>query len=428
MSDQQNVEGSWDQENHGSNYLNNDGSVDQSPEERRKLFLSRCSARLHKELTVMGRGMEALVGARRTVLKQAMRIGRLLVPIREAIGHGNWRQWLATEMAFKGVELLNERVARNYMSLARERHRIKRELNSDSTITDALRLIRKRREQPNPQGESAGVNDDYKEAEIEIPARPVDTDQTLARDLAAPAKLIFEPASKVGMYSASVKQWNVFAGCGFECNYCTKSFQLQLKRQMHRCEECYDYSPHSHPERLDASLPRTGPFEFIFTCSHGDISFCDDAYFGKILARISKETEKTFLLQSKSPKKAFDREGIVIPRNVILGTTIETNRAELCRRFTNAPPPELRFRQLRDLDHPCKMVTIEPVMVFDLDVMVQWIAEIKPKLVWLGYDSKNCGLVEPTQQEFQALLWELAKLGVAVILKKSEPNILKGGI
>lgn len=111
-----------------------------------------------------------------------------------------------------------------------------------------------------------------------------------------------------------------------------------------------------------------------------------------------------------------------MPRNVLIGTTIETNRAELCRKFTNAPPPELRYRQLRDIDHPYKQVTIEPIMAFDLEVIVQWVREINPRLVWLGYDSKNCGLEEPTLEEFITLTWRLAELGVAVIVKKSFPG------
>jgi len=231
----------------------------------------------------------------------------------------------------------------------------------------------------------------------------------------------------VGMYSASVKQWNVQAGCEFACNYCEKSFQASLKRQKRNCTECYNYEPHSHPERLDISLPPTGFLEFIFTCSHGDLAFCEDSFFKKICERVEREPDKNFLFQSKSPKKAFVRPGIKIPRNVILGTTLETNRADLCRKFTNAPPPELRYKQLRDIDHLMKMVTVEPVMDFDLEILLPWIIEINPRLVWLGYDSKKCGLTEPSLEKFKEFQWELAAKGFAIILKKSVPNpIIEG--
>lgn len=422
MEDQQNVGSSWDKENHSSKQ-NNNGSHSGNHDEKKARRLNKWRTVLQKRLATMGHAFGAMVNARRTVLKQAERIGRLLLPIKAAVGHGKWQQWLVENTTIDGRQLITDKVARNWMAIARNRELLKAELNSDLNITEALRLIQQHRTQAKLQSKDEARQ---KVKEIEITVDSVASEQTIAPEVPSAAKLIAEPARKViGMYSASVKQWNPYAGCGFACAYCGKSFQLQLKRQKHNCTECYDYEPHSHPERLDASLPRTGPFEFIFTCSHGDISFCDDEYFGKILARITKERDKTFLLQSKSPKKAFDRPGIKLPHNVIAGTTLETNRADLCRQFTSAPPPELRFRQLRDLEHPSKMVTIEPILAFDLDVMVQWIADIRPKLVWLGYDSKNCGLVEPTIAEFQALVWELAKLGVAVILKKTEPNIPK---
>lgn len=232
----------------------------------------------------------------------------------------------------------------------------------------------------------------------------------------------YDQKTTVGMYSASKKQWNVQAGCYFACSYCKKSFQASLKRQKWNCKDCYNYEPHSHPERLDISLPPTSFLEFIFTCSHGDISACENSFFAKIIERVQAEKDKNFLFQSKSPKKAFVRKGIKIPNNVILGTTLETNRADLCREYTDAPPPEVRYKQLRDIDHPIKMVTIEPVMDFDLDVLLHWISEIKPRLAWLGYDSKNCGLIEPPLEKFKELHWQLGVMGIATILKKSIPS------
>jgi hypothetical protein len=109
---------------------------------------------------------------------------------------------------------------------------------------------------------------------------------------------------------------------------------------------------------------------------------------------------------------------VKFPGNVILGTTIETNRDELCAAAGKAPPPSRRCQALRHLDHPLKMVTVEPVMDFDVAVMVRWIKTIRPVLVWIGYDSRRCNLVEPPLEKVKALHWELSKLGFPVLLKK----------
>lgn len=60
---------------------------------------------------------------------------------------------------------------------------------------------------------------------------------------------------KSNMYKLSIKQWNPFVGCKHQCIYCKDSFQLQLKRWAKKnCKKCYDFVPHSHPERLTQPL------------------------------------------------------------------------------------------------------------------------------------------------------------------------------
>ena len=216
------------------------------------------------------------------------------------------------------------------------------------------------------------------------------------------------------MYQLSVEQWNPFVGCQFNCFYCRPSFQAQAKRRLHDCRACYDYTPHEHPERLTADLPRTKYMQFIFTCASGDVTFCSTPYLERIVDRICREPNKTFLIQSKNPA-TFNR--VVFPKNVILGSTIETNRDALCQAIAKAPPPSERFRDLLAVQHPLKMVTVEPVMDFDLDVMVDWITEINPVMVWLGYDSKRAKLPEPPLDKVRELHWELSRRKITVILK-----------
>jgi hypothetical protein len=154
--------------------------------------------------------------------------------------------------------------------------------------------------------------------------------------------------------------------------------------------------------------------QFIFTCANGDVAFCPTAYLKEIVARIEREPNKTFLIQSKSPK-TFNRASF--PSNVILGTTIETNRDSTYKGIATAPLPSQRYKDFLKVKHPMKMVTIEPVMEFDQKVMVQWMNNIKPVVIWLGYDSKKSDLPEPKLQEVRDLHWELSRVGFTVMLK-----------
>ena len=217
------------------------------------------------------------------------------------------------------------------------------------------------------------------------------------------------------MYEFSVKQWNPFSGCEHECKYCVSSFQRQLKRWAKKnCQGCYKFEPHEHPERLSQSLPTTNYMQYIFTCSNGDIAFCETDYLKKIIKRIKKEPNKTFLIQSKDPK-TFKR--VAFPRNVILGTTIESNKDDLVEAVSKAPKPSERYNDFLEVNHPTKMITIEPVIDFDLDIMISWVIEIKPCMVWLGYDSKKNNLVEPELEKVLQLYWELGKRDFLVKLK-----------
>ena len=69
------------------------------------------------------------------------------------------------------------------------------------------------------------------------------------------------------------------------------------------------------------------------------------------------------------------------------------------------------------VNHDKKMVTIEPILDFDLDVMVKWVKEINPVVVWLGFDSKNNHLPEPSIEKFNRFHKALKKAGFNVILK-----------
>ena len=232
-----------------------------------------------------------------------------------------------------------------------------------------------------------------------------------------------KPVAASNMY-ADAKTWNPFKGCLFDCTYCEPSFKKQAKRQKQRCMDCYNYKPHSHPEIL-ATIPSS---KIVFLCGNGDISFCDHAFVEQIIERIKSHKprrEKVFYLQSKRPKY-FETHLSNLPQNVILVTTLETNRDEGYGEFSQAPSPSERYKQFLDLDYPRKVVTIEPLMEFDIQPFTRWMKEIDPEYIWTGFNSKpkSVALPEPSEEKTQRLIDALVEAGMTVRGKETRGIVL----
>ena len=156
---------------------------------------------------------------------------------------------------------------------------------------------------------------------------------------------------------------------------------------------------------------------------NGDLAFCPSEFIHQILDRIDKHRPrqpKTYYLQSKRPECLAP----FIPRltpNFILVTTLETNRDEGYELVSKAPLPSVRYQQFKALDWPRKVVTIEPVMDFDLEVFAGWIVDLKPEYVWLGLNSQpdKVQLPEPSPEKLRGLVRVLDEAGVEVRFKKT---------
>lgn len=214
---------------------------------------------------------------------------------------------------------------------------------------------------------------------------------------------------------AEAKTWSPFKGCKFDCVYCEPSFKRQSKRQKRRCQNCYNYTPHCHEERL-RKIPSA---RIVFVCGNADISFCPPDFTRRIIARIvehnSRAPQKTYYLQSKRPAyfEPFLNE---LPENVILLTTLETNRDEGYELISKAPLPSVRYEQFRSLSYLRKAVTVEPVLDFDLGAFVDWVRSIRPEYVWLGFNSKpqSVKLPEPSETKVQRFAEQLLEAGIEV--------------
>jgi len=215
------------------------------------------------------------------------------------------------------------------------------------------------------------------------------------------------------MYREAKKTINWFVGCNYGCVYCVPSFQKQAKRRKKACLDCYYYKPHNHPERLYKPIPRTKEGEFIFLNDMGDVSFCDPDYMRIQLKRIEDLSNRTFLIQSKNPEYFHQFN---FPNNVVLGITLETNRDEGYEKISKAPLPSKRFEDFLAIEHSRKIVTVEPILEFDLETLASWIFQLNPCRVYIGFDShpKKNKLPEPSQEKADKLYGILKTHGIDV--------------
>lgn len=220
---------------------------------------------------------------------------------------------------------------------------------------------------------------------------------------------------------AGAKTWNPFKGCEFDCSYCRPSFQAQAKRQKRNCRLCYDYRPHVHAERLD-KIPTA---DIVFACGNGDVTFAPRTWRQAMLDTAAARPAQTFYFQSKDPA-CFG--GLAVPANVILVTTLETDRDEWYRAEVSktAPLPSERYAQFFHLEHPRKAVTIEPIMEFSrgFPYMLQ---ALQPERVWVGYNSRprQVQLTEPPLSKALWLIEVLRGAGIEVrekLLRDSRSN------
>ena len=243
------------------------------------------------------------------------------------------------------------------------------------------------------------MQEHYPAINVEIPAT-------------SPKERVMEPPSN--MY-ADAKTWNPFKGCGFDCTYCEPSFQKQSKRQKNLCQDCYKYAPHCHVDRLD-KIPSA---KIIFVCGNADVSFCPPDFMQRIVDRICEHNvrspQKIYYLQSKRPAY-FEPFLGSLPGNVILLTTLETNRDQGYREISKAPLPSERYQQFKALKYPRKVVTIEPMLDFDLKVFAKWMLDLHPEYVWLGFNSKpeSVKLPEPSEKKVQKFMEKLAAGGLKI--------------
>ena len=206
--------------------------------------------------------------------------------------------------------------------------------------------------------------------------------------------------SKGNMYTFVTHTWNTVKGkCSHGCSYC----------YMGKFGE-------RPPVRFDNAELRTdlGKGNYLFVGSSNDMFAADipEEWIKDTLNHCS-QFENKYLLQTKNPARFLDFiQSPYILQKAQLCTTIETNRwySEIMK---NSPTPEQRAAAMEIASKSVQtLVTIEPILDFDLDELVGLIRQCNPAQVNIGADSGNNKLPEPDKQKVTALIHELKQFTV----------------
>jgi len=200
---------------------------------------------------------------------------------------------------------------------------------------------------------------------------------------------------KGNMYPWISHTYNVIKGkCPHDCTYCYMKVYPQ---------------PELHLDARELKV-NLGEGNFIFVGSSCDMwaEVIPRGWIELVLEKCQAHSNR-YLFQSKNPLRFHSYCG-VFPLHSVFGTTIESNRSEV----SLAPLPYDRYKAMREMPGH-KMVSIEPIMDFDLDIMVEWIQKIGPDFVSIGADSKGHHLPEPSPDKVDRLVEELSKLTVVKI-------------
>ena len=211
------------------------------------------------------------------------------------------------------------------------------------------------------------------------------------------------------MFKTITRTWNPFTGCLFECSYCwaRKLAETKLKNSP---KYVNGFEPTFHPQELKHKFEPGG---FVFVSDMGDIRWATWKDMQNILAKIEHYPDTRFLLQTKDPSLFIASPHW--PGNVYLGTTIESNRDW---ERTKAPKSCIRHIDMLSIVHPHKFISIEPIMDFDLDVLVQWVADIAPEIIEVGADNYRNNLPEPSWGKVEVLLARLREICPKVVEKE----------
>jgi len=217
---------------------------------------------------------------------------------------------------------------------------------------------------------------------------------------------------KGNMYGFITHTWNTVKGkCPHDCSYCYMKAHGEQK------------DLHFDEKELNTDL---GGRNFIFVGSSCDMwaESVPDEWIAKTIEHCRKYQNNNYLFQTKNTARFVEfLEHDTFPLGTVLCTTIETNRNY--PQMGTAPNTHERAIWLgsRELRTYAKMVTVEPVMDFDLFELSFLVRRTGAVQVNIGADSKGHGLPEPSYDKINNLIDTLPEW-IRVIQKPNLKRIM----
>ena len=211
----------------------------------------------------------------------------------------------------------------------------------------------------------------------------------------------------------NVKTWNPIDGiCPHSCSYCAvkKLFNRKLPGAINK----YSGDLRINEKEFKRNL---GSGNTWFIAGVGNDLFAEGvkfAWIDRIIEHCQNYPNNTYMLQSKNTCNMQEWVGktkLKITDNFIFGTTIETDISIFIQEYSNGRNQSLWRSGCLAPINVRKYVTIEPIMQFTLQGMINLISNIKPEIIYIGANSYNkIILPEPSKEEILQLISELEKI------------------
>jgi protein gp37 len=211
--------------------------------------------------------------------------------------------------------------------------------------------------------------------------------------------------------------WNPITGCLHDCVYCwaRKLAETKLKGTSRYKD---GFKPTFHEEELKRNFKQN---DFVFVSDMGDAfgSWINQDWQEKVFRKINENPETDFLLMTKNPMAYYWLQNL-IPRNCILGCTIESNAIYNLKSKAPWQPERLKTMQKLVGDPMLpnrRFIAVEPLMDFHLDLFLDGLLKTKPWGVAIGYDNYGNHLSEPSLDKTNQLIAKLEANNVKVFRK-----------
>jgi DNA repair photolyase len=201
----------------------------------------------------------------------------------------------------------------------------------------------------------------------------------------------------------------------------------------HKCKYCYvqrnrfGVSPRyqGEPRFISYELKTNYGKDKTIFIEHMNDMFAEgikDEWTKDILSHCCQYPKNDYVFQTKNPKRASTLKKH-FPPEFIIGTTIESNR--VYENMSTAPEPEKRYEGLMEFEGCEGFITVEPILDFDVDILLGWIVDVNPSFVNIGADSKGCGLPEPPIYKINKLVEGLRKNDITIKKKVNLKRLIK---